>query len=326
MTALRIGVIVDDPAQIPTLRGVISAAGHEVGAALEFTRSNGKIAEAVVDAWVVNLDIEMLEKTHPEPLDELLDSIKVPLILCEGHIPNHVSPEFANWQRRLVEKLRGLKGTINRNQQDSPRLPRSVWVLAGSIGGPEAVKQFLDALPADLGIAFIYANHIEPDFQGMLAQVMGRGGRFEAFSPQHGDLLRENSVAVISPDHVTSVTRDGSFNVRNTAWSGQYKPNLDQVVATTAVHFGRSGGVIVFSGMCDDAAAASRLMRRCGGQVWTQHRDSCVSWAMPEATAKAVGQVDFNGDPVALAAKLVEWANSRDKPTAITPVARKLTA
>jgi chemosensory pili system protein ChpB (putative protein-glutamate methylesterase) len=316
MSALRIVVIVDDPAHIPTLRGVISTAGHETGATLDFARSSGRVAEADVDAWVVNLDIEALEATHPEPLDELLDAIEVPLILCEGHIPNHVSPEFANWQRRLVEKLRGLKGTINRSQRDSPPLPRSVWVLAGSIGGPEAVKQFLDAVPAGLGIAFIYANHIEKDFQGLLTQVMGRNGSYEAYAPKHGDLLRENSVAVISPDHVTSVARDGSFNVRNSQWAGPFKPNLDQVVATTAVHFGRSGGVIVFSGMCDDAAAASRIMRRCGGQVWTQSRDSCVSWAMPDATAKAVGQVDFTGDPAELAARLVAWSASHLKPAA----------
>ena len=313
MSALRIGVIVDDPAQVSTLRGVITAAGQEMGVALEFSRASGRIADAGVDAWVVNLDIEVLEATHPELLDELLDAIQLPLILCEGQIPNHVSPEFANWQRRLGEKLRGLTGVINRTQRGSPRLPRSVWVLAGSIGGPDAVKQFLDAVPADLGIAFIYANHIERDFQGLLTQVMGRNSRYEAYAPRHGDLLRENSVAVISPENVTGVTRDGSLNVRNTPWVGQYKPNLDQIVASTAVHFGRNGGVIVFSGMCDDAAAASRLMRRCGGQVWTQSHESCVNWAMPEATERAVGKPDFSGNPAALAARLTSWAAGHNK-------------
>jgi chemosensory pili system protein ChpB (putative protein-glutamate methylesterase) len=313
MSALRIGVIVDDPAQVPTLRAVIAAAGQEIGVALDFSRASGRIADAAVDAWIVNLDIEVLEATHPELLDELLDAIQLPLILCEGQIPNHVSPEFANWQRRLGEKLRGLTGVINRTQSGSPRLPRSVWVLAGSIGGPDAVKIFLDALPADLGIAFIYANHIERDFQGLLTQVMGRNSRYEAYAPKHGDLLRENGIAVISPENITGVTRDGSFNVRSAPWIGQYKPNLDQLVASTAVHFGRNGGVIVFSGMCDDAAAASRLMRRCGGQVWTQNYESCVNWAMPEATERAIGKPDFSGTPAELATRLTSWAAGRHK-------------
>lgn len=310
MNALRIGVIVDDPAQVPTLRAAVSAAGQEIALALEFSRSVGRVADAGVDAWVINLDVEALEAVHPEPLDVLLDSIHVPMILCEGKIPNHVSPEFTNWQCRLSEKLNGLAGLINRTQQNAPRLPRRVWVLAGSIGGPDAVKQFLDAVPPDLGVAFIYANHIERDFQGLLTQVMGRNSHYEAYSVRHGDLLRENAVAIISPEHTTNVMRNGSFNVRNHGWLGQYQPNLDQVVASTAMHFGRTGGVIVFSGMCDDAAAASRLMKRCGGQVWTQSRDSCVNWAMPEATERAIGKPDFSGTPAQLAAKLATWTQA----------------
>ncbi|MEZ5540154.1 MAG: chemotaxis protein CheB [Pseudomonadales bacterium] len=308
--ALRIGVVVDDPAQVPTLRAAIAAAGQEIALALDFERSAGRVAEAEVDAWVINLDMEALEAIRPEPLDVLLGSIRVPMILCEGKIPNHVSPEFANWQRRLSEKLNGLVGLINRTRQDAPRLPRRVWVLVGSIGGPVAVKQFLDTIPPDLGVAFIYANHIERDFQGLLTQVMGRNSHYEAYAVCHGDLLRENAVAVISPEHTTNVTRNGSFNVRDTGWVGQFQPNLDQVVASTAMHFGHTGGVIVFSGMCDDAAAACRIMHRCGGQVWTQSRDSCVNWAMPEATELAVGVPDFSGTPVQLAEKMAAWVRA----------------
>jgi chemosensory pili system protein ChpB (putative protein-glutamate methylesterase) len=319
VAALRIGVIVDDPAQVPALRGVITTAGQDLALALEFSRSFDRIADAGVDAWVVNLDVETLEATHPEPLDHLLDSIKVPLILCEGLIPNLASPEFSNWRNRLLEKLRSLNGAINRSHKDAPPLPRSVWVLAGSIGGPEAVREFIEALPGDLGIAFIYANHIERDYQNMLTQVMSKNGRYNAFAPRHGDLLQQNGIAVISPDFVTTITRDGSFNVRNSPWVGQYKPNLDQVVATTAIHFGSIGGVIVFSGMCDDAAAACRIMRRCGGQVWVQEPDTCVSWTMPSAASLAVGRADFVGSPQELAEYLTKWIARRHKQTRAHP-------
>jgi chemosensory pili system protein ChpB (putative protein-glutamate methylesterase) len=308
VSSLRVGVIVDDPAQVSALRSVVASAGQEMAIALEFEKATDRIADAGADAWVVNLNVETLEATQPELLDQVLDSIHVPMILCEGSIPNQVSPEFGNWQRRLLLKLRSLDGDINRASRDSPPVPRSVWVLAGSVGGPESVKQFLELLPPSLGIAFIYANHIEKDFQAMLTQVMGKNSHYDAYAPKHGCLLYENSVAIISPDFVTSVGQDGSFNVRSSKWHGQYKPNLDQVVATTAVHFGKIGGVIVFSGMCDDSAAACRIMRRCGGQVWAQTRESCVSWAMPEAAKKAVGELDFTGTPSELASRLVLWA------------------
>lgn len=311
MAQLKVGVIVDHPGQVPALRSVINAAQQEMVSSLEFGKALGRIDEANADAWVVNLDVESLEHTQPELLEQVLDCIDTPMILCEGTIPNQVSPEFGNWQNRLLEKLRSLSGTITRTQQGSPPLPRSVWVLAGSVGGPESVKHFMEALPPDLGIAFVYANHIEKEYQAILTQVMSKNTHYSAYAPQHGDLLRDNSIGIVSPDFVTTLCPDGSYNVRNHGWQGQYKPNLDQLVATTAVHFGKTGGVIVFSGMCDDSAAACRIMRRCGGQVWTQSRDSCVSWAMPEAAEKAVGTLDFSGTPHELAARLVLWANTQ---------------
>lgn len=318
MNHVRVGLIVDNPGQAPALRSVVASAGQELATTLEFSKAAGRIGETEADAWIVNLDVEALESTQPELLEHVLDSIDTPMILCEGSIPNQVSPEFGNWQRRLLTKLQGLNGTIKRVQQGSPPLPRSVWVLAGSIGGPESVRQFMEALPANLGIAFVYANHIEKDYQVILAQVMSKNTHYEAYAPQHGDLLRENAIAVVSPDFVTTVCADGSFNVRKLPWQGQYKPNLDQVVATTSVHFGKTGGAIIFSGMCDDAAAACRIMKRCGGQVWTQTRDSCVSWAMPDAAEKAVGTPDFIGTPTELAARLVLWTNSQKTLTAST--------
>ena len=146
MSALRIGVIVDDPAQASALRGVISAAGLQTKVALDLARINDKIATDDIDAWVLNLDVGKLEAESPEILGYLLDNIHVPVILCEGDIPGQANPLFPNWRRRLVEKLNSLNATINRNQRGSPPLPRSVWVLAGSVGGPDAVKKFLDAL------------------------------------------------------------------------------------------------------------------------------------------------------------------------------------
>ncbi|MEZ5435886.1 MAG: hypothetical protein R3E67_04850 [Pseudomonadales bacterium] len=89
MTALRIGVIVDDPAQVPTLRAAVSSAGQENVLALEFSRSAGR-GDAGVMHGFYQPDVEALEAEHSEPLDVLLDSIRVPMILCEGKIPNHV--------------------------------------------------------------------------------------------------------------------------------------------------------------------------------------------------------------------------------------------
>lgn len=318
MSGLKLGFIVDDLAQVASLRQAAQAAEQDVACVLLSANCRTQLAEQTVDAWVVNVDADASVEAEAV-IDFLFDSVSQPIVFCEGLLPTPVSPDFASWLRRTSGKMRELNGVIVRQQHIGHKLPSSVWVLAGSVGGPEAVRAFLAPLPPNLGIAFVYANHIERDSQEMLLKAMTVNAAYSAYAPTHGGLLRENAIAVISPEVVTRVTKDGSFNVYKHRWDGPFQPNLDQVIASTAVHFGKSGGMIVFSGTCDDAAAASRLMRRCQGLVWTQAGTSCISAAMPDATTAAIGRADFSGTPAELAAALVAWAASRNPPTQRAP-------
>lgn len=313
MSGLKLGLIVDDLAQVSSLRQAAAVAEQDVACVLTAAQCLSQLGAHPVDAWVVNIDADASVEAEMV-IDRLFDSVSQPIVFCEGTIPTPVSPDFGSWLRRTSGKMCELNGVIVRQQHVGHRLPGSVWVLAGSVGGPEAVREFIGQLPAKLGIAFIYANHIERDAQEVLQRAVSGNDGYPTYAPSHGALLRENAVAVISPEVVTRLTKDGSFNVYRHRWDGPFQPNLDQVIASTAVHFGKSGGMIVFSGMCDDAAAASRLMRRCQGQVWVQAPPSCISGAMPEATEAALGRVDFSGTPVELAGALTSWVRQRAHP------------
>ncbi len=64
---------------------------------------------------------------------------------------------------------------------------RQVWLLAASLGGPAAVKEFLDALPGGLPIGFIYAQHIDAAFETALPQAVGRHSQWHVNPARHGD-------------------------------------------------------------------------------------------------------------------------------------------
>jgi chemosensory pili system protein ChpB (putative protein-glutamate methylesterase) len=57
--------------------------------------------------------------------------------------------------------------SINTGQRDNSKLDH-VWVLAALLGGPEAVKSFIQALPKDLSLAMVYGQHIEENFDQWL--------------------------------------------------------------------------------------------------------------------------------------------------------------
>ena len=62
-------------------------------------------------------------------------------------------------------------------------------------------------------------------------------------------------------------------------------------------------GVIIFSGMGNDGAAALPVFAAAGGRVWAQSPASAVCPAMPQA-AIDTGLVQQTADPAALASAL----------------------
>ena len=304
----KIGIVAETVADIHTLRNIVAEAGLGVASSLEFSRWDiTQKLKQDVDAWIVNLDVEKLEQQCPEKLDAFMDAVPGLLILCEGGSPpTLIDAAYPSWKRRMLEKLQGVAGSIALSKH-AGGAPTRVWVLAGSIGGPDAIHRFLEALPPNLGIAFIYANHLQKDFEKVLATAMAKNSHYPAYVANHGDVLAVNKVAVISPEFVTTLKSNGTVEVSKELWHGAYHPNLDYVVSNVAGTFGHTGGVIIFSGMCDDGAASCRIMKQNGGRVWIQRQDTCVSSAMPDA-AMATGCVEKAGSPEQLANELVIWS------------------
>ena len=57
------------------------------------------------------------------------------------------------------------------------------------MGGPAAVKAFLDRLPADLPVGFIYAQHIDPGFEQQLPRIVGRDNGWEVVNCHNGQAI-----------------------------------------------------------------------------------------------------------------------------------------
>ncbi|MCP6390646.1 hypothetical protein NL487_27375, partial [Klebsiella pneumoniae] len=55
-----------------------------------------------------------------------------------------------------------------------PRLPFPVVGIGASAGGLEAYTEFLQACPADAGMAYVLVQHLPPDRESMLAELLSR--------------------------------------------------------------------------------------------------------------------------------------------------------
>lgn len=323
----RIAVLADTSLQRHVLQQALGANGYRV--VLNSDPARMELADlegAEADLWLVDL-----AQTEDSPLVDALLERDSRVLFGEGHAPERNSEHYPRWERRLFGKLKRLVGDPSR--EIGPRLeglrggsggsgvlalPASlrdaqpladeaaeeVWLLAASLGGPEAVKAFLDALPAGLPVGFIYAQHIEASFEATLCQVIGRHSQWRVSPCRDGERVRCGEV-VVAP-----IARELGFDDQlclqrsPRGWPEPYSPSIDQMMLNLAQPFGARCGAIVFSGMGSDGSAAAAYLLRQGGRIWTQRAEFCACSSMPD-TLREGGYSSLSGDPRELAQALV---------------------
>ncbi|HUH36758.1 MAG TPA: chemotaxis response regulator protein-glutamate methylesterase [Spongiibacteraceae bacterium] len=297
----QVVVVADEDLHRHTLANVLRQAGFRVdhavdGAGLDLLLSRPELP--AIGAWLIDL----WGAGDEARVARILEASDAPLMFNEG-MPGNTDPfAIATWQRRLVDKTEELLGDP-RQWQAGAQAVADVWVLAASIGGPEAVSRFLNALPAGLPLTLVYAQHIDPQFDALLADKVARKQHYPLQLCRGARQLSPGQVLVVPADHqLRFLPFDRVIETRK-AWPGRYQPAIDQVIAELARLYRQRCRVIVFTGMCDDGAIGARVVQACGGEVWVQSPDSCVSPQMVEA-ALATGAVSRQGSPEELAAAL----------------------
>lgn len=324
----RVGVIADSTLQRHVVCKAIEAAGYGVA----HTLSPEKVDDSILtgngtDVWLV--DIEDEDKWS-DFIVHLFEAAQAPILLGEGHAPSVNSLQFQRWERKIYAKLKDIVGApapppldvaaLAKPKAEPLPLPAelagrqhagepasNIWVLGASLGGPNAVKEFLDALPAGLPIAFVIAQHIDAGFEDTLTKVWSKNSAFTFVRPELGNRLSHGQIMIAPIDQVMCVNGNAEVMLFGEPWEGPYSPSIDQVMSLMADHLGQQTGAILFSGMGNDGAIAACKMKDMNIPVWAQTADTCANSSMPDS-ARATGCVSFSGSPTELARHLTRHA------------------
>lgn len=331
MALPRIGILADDRLQQHLLKSALVHFGFDVVVNIDPSRfAQLNMATVVLDAWLVDVRDEDNDE-YLDLLEQLLEG-PIPVLIGTEPAPKQHCMTFPKWEKRLYGKLRALLNITPLISEDATALqslteqqqsckiplpnvfvnsqhtesPTMVWVLGASLGGPEAVKAFLDALPGGLPVAFIYAQHIDPRFEQSLCKTIGRHSEYtlKNFSP--GVALKAGEVLVAPIENEFYFDHHGYPHSREQAWPGPYGPSIDQVILNVHAHYGIHSGYIIFSGMGNDGAEAIVSLPLPHGPVWAQASQSCANASMPDS-AVGTNQVSYVGDPYQLALQLVNF-------------------
>jgi two-component system CheB/CheR fusion protein len=176
--------------------------------------------------------------------------------------------------------------------------------LGASAGGLEALRSFFAAVPAKSGAAFVVIQHLSPDHQSQMAELLATHTQAPVRQIEDGVTVQQDHVYVTPPGKCVKIFRDQLllFDPEKRA------PHLpvDQFFRSLAEECGERAIAIVLSGTGSDGTLGVRAIKEAGGTVMVQNQASAKFSGMPDS-ANATGLADYILPPAALARELLKF-------------------
>jgi two-component system, chemotaxis family, protein-glutamate methylesterase/glutaminase len=148
-------------------------------------------------------------------------------------------------------------------------LQRDIVVIGASAGGLKPARRLLSALPSDFPASIFLTLHTSAQAPGLLAEILDAAGPLLARFPSDGEIIQEGRVYVAPVDHHMLVDPGKVVVVRGPK-ENRFRPAIDPLFRSAAVHYGPRVIGVILSGMLDDGAAGLVAVRQCGGVAIVQ--------------------------------------------------------
>jgi two-component system CheB/CheR fusion protein len=182
---------------------------------------------------------------------------------------------------------------------DSPPFP--IVVAGASAGGLEAFNELLKALPVDTGMAFVLIQHLAPDHESLLPDILGRATAMPVTQVANNTDVKPNHVYVIPPGKSMVISHGLLQLAPRTEQRGQARP-IDHFMRSLAEEHGHKAIGIVLSGTANDGTLGLEEIKAGGGITFAQD-NTAEHTGMPRS-AIASGAVDFVLPPDEIAREL----------------------
>lgn len=190
------------------------------------------------------------------------------------------------------------------NQASPDLLHFPVVGIGASAGGLEALILFLQNLPGDTGMAFVIVQHLSPDRQSDLAEILAKSTPMPVAEVRDEPEVSPNHVYVI-PSGQDMFISGGRLRLLPQEKRSQ-KNGIDQFFRSLANECGHRGIGVILSGALSDGTLGVEAIKAAGGITFAQD-DSARHDSMPKS-AIASGCVDSVLPPSEIAGEIARIA------------------
>jgi len=195
-----------------------------------------------------------------------------------------------------LTRVRGKKNTFNHSFGGKVRY--KAIAVGASTGGPMAVEQLLNGLPANLNIPVIIAQHMPERFLRSFSERLDRTIPLKVKLAESGEVPTGGMVYVLPGHKNTHLIRGDNTNRPIFSFTQQEYPefnfpSVDGIFTSMADVYGEKLIGIVLTGMGKDGTEGLRAIHRKKGFTIAQDEKSSVVFGMPKSAidSNVVNQV-----------------------------------
>ena len=177
--------------------------------------------------------------------------------------------------------------------------------IGASAGGLAAIEAFFSGLADDgePGLAIVLVQHLAPDHDSILTNLVQRCTRMQVFEVQDGMQVQVNCVYIIPPNRDMAFLA-GALHLLEPAAPRGHRLPVDFLFRSLAQDQRERAIGIVLSGTGSDGTLGVRAIKGEGGMVMVQNPASTEFDGMPRS-ALATGLVDFELPAAEMAAQVL---------------------
>ncbi|WP_246859497.1 CheR family methyltransferase [Spirosoma sp. KCTC 42546] len=176
-----------------------------------------------------------------------------------------------------------------------------IVAIGASAGGMEAMTELLEHLSPMTGLAYVYIQHLDSNFDSQLASILGRATTMPVRQAKHLMRIEPDHVYVIPPNQDIEVV-DGLLTLQPRQSNGSPHMPIDRFFIALADRQKEGSIGVLLSGMANDGTLGLRAIKVAGGITFAQ--DETARFQSMPKSAISENVVDRVLSPIEIAHEL----------------------
>lgn len=186
---------------------------------------------------------------------------------------------------------------------------KTLIIIAASTGGPRAIYLLLSQLPRNFPSSIIVVQHMPKGFTGAFAKRLNQNCKIKVREAKDGDILKDGEVLIAPGNFHLELNNNNEIKLNKKPPFHGIRPSADITMNSASDTFDGNIIGVILSGMGKDGAIGVRKIKRKGGIIIAQDRETSVVHGMPKA-ALETGFVDHILPLSKITGKLMEIVNN----------------